>query len=252
MKNYILIRGLTREACHWYDLPERFENAHSDVKVFCLDLPGAGKFFKDKFPLSTDALLIEIYNEIKKIKAENDGSFHVMTISLGGMIVMLLQEKYPDLFESSIIINSSARDISPVHHRMQIKALKSVIKTPFIKDIKKRELNILEFTSNLRTQNELEKIASFYAKEHSLRPMKIENALRQLVWAAQAKSPHSLPGRVLFVASKADKLAHYSCSEKLADKFKKDLVLHSEAGHDLPLDCGDWLIEQISTFDNLN
>lgn len=245
MKNIVLIRGLTREACHWHDFPSLLEKSSPDVRVHFIDLPGSGVYFKEKFPLTTSSLIDFLHQKLNSIKKEFDGDYHVMTISLGGMVVMKWVEKYSHDFESAIIINSSAKDLSPIKDRLQLQIWKDIIRTPFISDLVKRERNILSFTSNLRSDWELDEIASFYAQESKKRPMSLENSLRQLLWAAGAKSPKTLPIKAIFIASKGDKLAHFSCSERLADKLNKEVILHENAGHDLPLDAPEWLIEKV-------
>jgi len=248
VKNYILIRGLTREACHWHDFPSKLESSDSSIRVHFIDLPGSGIHHKIKFPLITRSLVGFLHQQLEELKSQNSGEFHAITISLGGMVLMKWIEKYENDFESAIIINSSAKDLSPIHHRLQLKVWKDILKTPFIRDITTRERSILSFTSNMRESEELDEIAKHYASEYYKRPMSLQNSIRQLLWAAKVKSPHKLSLKTVFIASKGDKLAHYSCSERLAQKLNKEVHLHEHAGHDLPLDCGEWLVEKIRKF----
>ena len=49
----------------------------------------------------------------------------------------------------------------------------------------------------------------------------------------------------LVLASKADRFTNYKCSERLAEKYNATLRLHEKAGHDLPLDDPQWIIDRV-------
>jgi hypothetical protein len=45
-----------------------------------------------------------------------------------------------------------------------------------------------------------------------------------------------------------DRLAHPTCSGRLAEALAAPLVVHPTAGHELPLDDPDWLLAQLHDF----
>ena len=70
--------------------------------------------------------------------------------------------------------------------------------------------------------------------------------LRQLAAAARYAPPAKPPATpLLLLASAGDSLVSPHCSERLAEQWKLALRLHPNAGHDLPLDDPDWVVEQI-------
>ena len=84
------------------------------------------------------------------------------------------------------------------------------------------------------------------------RPVSTSNALRQLVAAARYTAPASPPaggtppsGRFLLLASRQDRLVSSRCSQAIAKAWQVPLRWHPWAGHDLPLDDGQWVIEQV-------
>jgi pimeloyl-ACP methyl ester carboxylesterase len=77
--------------------------------------------------------------------------------------------------------------------------------------------------------------------------MRLQNVLRQLIAALGASvSPqtlHKIP--FLILGSEKDRLVDPQCSRDAAKALLAQLVMHPSAGHDLPLDDPDWVIEQI-------
>ena len=78
------------------------------------------------------------------------------------------------------------------------------------------------------------------------RPVSAINALRQLVAAARYRAPTVAPSPpVLLLASQNDHLVNSRCSLAIADAWHCALALRPDAGHDLPLDAPQWVIEQV-------
>ena len=247
MKNILLLRGLTRQKAHWYDFPKKLEKA-SGYRVFHLELPGAGKYSQVVFPLKTEALVQFLNKQIEEFKKENEGEWHLVTISLGGMVALRYLECFPNSVSSACIINSSARDLSPIHHRMQLGVWKKILKVPFTKDAREQEENILSMVTNLLSEKKFKKVVDQFEKVQQENPMTLENKLRQLLWAYKNSSPKKIETPLYFLASRDDKLVNFSCSKELAHKYKSKIDYHATAGHDLPLDDSEWVIEKIKNF----
>jgi pimeloyl-ACP methyl ester carboxylesterase len=111
-----------------------------------------------------------------------------------------------------------------------------------------RESVILRLTSRLKDRpGEREAILeqwTAYAEEY---PVTRTNMLRQLRAAAGYRAPQSAPAcPVLLLAARQDQLVNAKCSESLARHWRCPLKVHPAAGHDIPLDDGIWVTQQIN------
>lgn len=73
-------------------------------------------------------------------------------------------------------------------------------------------------------------------------------AVRQLHAAVRYRiqSPPRVP--ILLLASRHDRLVDVRCSHSIARAWRCDLHEHPSAGHDLPLDDPDWVVEHVATW----
>jgi pimeloyl-[acyl-carrier protein] methyl ester esterase len=76
-------------------------------------------------------------------------------------------------------------------------------------------------------------------------PIKSANFARQLLLSTQANFKNIPKCPKLILCSKADRLVHYTCSEDIAKTWNCQIEHHNQAGHDLPLDDTNWIINQI-------
>ncbi|MDO8778390.1 MAG: alpha/beta hydrolase, partial [Burkholderiaceae bacterium] len=78
------------------------------------------------------------------------------------------------------------------------------------------------------------------------RPVSRLNALRQLIAAARYRASLIRPPvPTLVLASARDRLVSVECSLALARQWQCALRVHPGAGHDLPLDDGPWVAQQV-------
>jgi pimeloyl-ACP methyl ester carboxylesterase len=78
-------------------------------------------------------------------------------------------------------------------------------------------------------------------------PVRRANALRQLYSAARYRTPPVQPAvPLLILCSAGDRLVDPRCSLRLAAAWGAPVAVHSDAGHDLPLDDGAWVIAQVA------
>ena len=78
------------------------------------------------------------------------------------------------------------------------------------------------------------------------RPVRATNVLRQLAAAARYRAPPTPPPvPTLLLASTHDRLVSCACSRALARAWRCALVEHPHAGHDLPLDDPQWVVQQV-------
>ena len=243
-EHWVFLRGLVREQRHWEDFPHRFNEVFPSARVHLVDLPGNGDLYYRRSPLTVSAMVDAVRAELTTRNI--NGPISVLAISLGGMVAIDWMKRFPSEIQQAVIINTSLRGMGSFAERLIPENYWEIFKritlnpTPLA-----REKTILAISSNLyRHKEALAYKWVSYAKE---RPVSEKNAIRQLLAATRYKAPKSCPhDRVLLLASKQDRLVSVRCSEKLAQAWQWPLRIHPIAGHDLPLDDSNWILQQIS------
>ncbi len=239
--NWIFLRGLTRGNIHWGAFPDLFLAANPGAQVEYLEIPGNGELSSELTP--TDPKVVIEYLKQKSHLAKNNTTYHLCGISLGGMVALKWAQMYPDQVESVTVINSSLSQYSAFYQRLRPDNYSKLLGALFEKDTYKQEEAILKITSNKFEQNE--KYLSFFARFALVHKVTRSNFFRQLILAKNIHL-HQFPNMKLNVLSSAkDRLVHSSCSGEISKGLKGNLVVHPTAGHDLPLDEPQWLIEQL-------
>lgn len=245
-RNWLLLRGLAREERHWGAFPQMLEEQAPPLKTHFLELPGVGKKANQEAFANIEDYTNQLRDEWLELKKENEGGWGVMAISMGGMIGMDWCKRFPHDMEALILINSSAGNLSPPHHRFSPKATGTVLKLFFREDYEEREEAILSLTTNmLKITNDIIKKNAEFSKDS---PISRASFLKQMFAASRFKVPNDLKARLLILAAKKDRLASYKCSQAIARHFNEKIYLHKEAGHDLPLDDPQWIIDHIKKF----
>jgi len=254
VEDCILLRGLARASGHWGDFPALLQKSLPHVRVHTIDLPGAGIYSGMKSPLT----ISEITNFLREKVQEEDRYFrsqkqpaiervHLIATSLGGMVAADWMQRYSDDFVTCTVINSSFRNFSPIYRRLSPPSYRFLAEAMWSGDTLARESVILRMISNRPEIYEAK--AKEWAEISDQRPMSRENALRQLVAAARfscdLKHP---PCPVLVLNSRRDRMVSPSCSEAIASRWGAELRQHPTAGHDLPLDEPQWVVERIKEF----
>lgn len=247
--NWILLRGLTREARHWGDFPQILKDQGIAESVYTLDAPGVGLKNDQVSPVNIKNYVKYLRPEFQTILRQNPGAWGILGISMGAMIAMKWIELYPQDFQVGVMINTSAANFSSPIKRMSLKTIKSAAALFFSKSLEEREKFVYQITTNLESHNELSKVAEWvkYAREN---PVSKASFLSQLIAAGKFTAPPRLGIPTLFLVSEKDQLADSACGKKLAKHFNARVDVHPEAGHDLPLDDPDWICQQIQAFLN--
>ena len=234
---WILIRGLTRGTFHWFDFPNQLKQAFPNDLVITLEVPGNGALSHIAFPDSLKSC-------VEKLKSQLPPStlkYNLIGISLGGMIVSQWSKMYPDEVDKLVLINSSF-SISPFYHRLKIHNYGQIIKIMVNPTAEKIERFVLSTTCNNPIwKNRLSECIEFQ-KNH---PIQIKNLIRQLLIANRAQFNSKPNSKCLILAGQKDRLVNYKCSLDIAAKWGLSAQIHPTAGHDLPLDAPEWIIEQI-------
>lgn len=142
-----------------------------------------------------------------------------------------------------MLVNTSLRPFSPPHWRLRPAVwpalLRMLMKPPAPREI---ERTILKLTSRSAPETVLDDWAAWRLSH----PVSPANALRQLAAAARYRAPPTAPDVPLLIVNGAgDQLVDPRCSQRLAAAWDRELAVHPTAGHDLPLDAGDWLADTV-------
>ncbi len=236
-----LVIGLTKEGAHWDDtFVENLKKKFNTDDVITVDLPGSGQFLDKKSPLSMEGIVKETRAHYSKF-LQGDSHNIMVSVSLGGMVATEWIKHYPADFEKFVIINSSFRGFSPVHKRVQPWAMKKFFNVFLAGTDEDREHHVIDLCSNNadmydHTKHKWVKLA----KEGS---MAKSNIVRQLLAATRYSPDHKPEIPTLIIAARHDKLAHFSCSESLQEKWNKDLHIFEQEhiGHGAHIDAPDEL-----------
>jgi len=243
MSTWILLRGLTRESRHWGRFPEALREAVTAARVVALDLPGNGVLHATKSPLS-----IEATTEYCRAELRERGSappFYLLAMSLGAMVTVAWASRHPEELRGCVLINTSLRPFSPFYWRLRPANYATLLRLLLLEPTaREREEAILRLTSR-HSQSTASVLKDWIAwrNEH---PVSCANTLRQLIAAARYRSPRTRPApRMLVLTSTHDELVDTRCSRALALAWNCDTAAHPNAGHDIALDDGRWVANEV-------
>lgn len=235
-RGWFLLRGLVRECRHWGDFPERLA-ARVGEPVRCLELPGNGVHHRQQSPVSIAAMLEQVRSE-----AGPGAPVHLLGLSMGGMIAAEWAARYPREVAGLVLVNSST-GLSPFWQRLRPAALPPLLLALLLPRAQ-REALVYRLTCARRqdcraTLQRWRHYANQYPVAHG-------NFVRQLRAAARYRVPPRPAGiRPLILCSRGDRLVDARCSHALARYWHTDLREHPWAGHDLPHDDPDWLLNEL-------
>lgn len=237
----LLLRGLLRESRHWLDFPSLLSDK-LQRPVFTLDLPGCGELYQQKSAASIPALRASLQQQwAQRYPLYQGQALHLVAISMGGMLALDWALNTPAQVKSVTLINSSSAGLNPFWQRLQPRNYLKIFLCLFAGPLQREEL-IWQMTVNSALKPNVLRQWQRWAIEN---PVSRSNALRQL-WAASRFRLTQKPDCPVFVVSGLnDQLVSPRCSQALATQLYAPLLTHADAGHDLPLECADWLISQL-------
>jgi pimeloyl-ACP methyl ester carboxylesterase len=253
--HWILLRGLAREARHWGRFNEQLAQAMGPgAKVDAIDLPGAGRFSEMRSPTSMHQIAEFIrlkFHEIRNRQRERGempaAKSHLVAISLGAMVATEWVNRWREDFSSLVLINTSFNGFSPLYQRLRPEAYWHLLKAAGSQDMREREAHILRLICNRPDVREM--LLEEWTAIQQNRPVSLENVIRQLAAAARFTPPTRAPGLpTLILGSGGDRMVAPSCSEAIAAKWQVEFDRHPTAGHDLPLDEPDWVLQRLARF----
>lgn len=244
MTTWVLLRGLTREAGHWGDFAQLLAGRlDATDAVVALDLPGNGTRHANNSPANVPAMAAVCRQDLADRGLRPP--FVFVGMSLGGLVALHGAYAFADEVSGGVLINSSLRGhgafwqrLRPLNYARLCRLLLPLL-SPY-----ERERQVLLMTSAdpRRHAGVLEHWGAMAVQ----RPVSRSNALMQLTAAARYVPPAKPPAvPLLLLASAGDRLVSPHCSARLAAHWELPLRLHPDAGHDLPLDDPEWVVQQI-------
>lgn len=232
---------------HWADFPERMKKAFPQDHIELLEIPGNGTLNGEKSPL-TILDMVQSFRRQSTLIRENR-KVHILAISMGAMMAAEWALRYPQEVERLVLINSSSATHSKFYERLQPKnyfkilALASSFKNKSSHAVEDLEREILAMTANSSERRAY--ALPLWTAESTAHPITLQNFVRQL-WAANAyRFPPKAPVPSLILSCENDHFVSVSCSKALAKAWECPIYIHPWAGHDLPLDDPDWVLEKL-------
>ena len=245
MTTWVLLRGLMREARHWGEFPTLFQDAIGAQHLVTLDFPGNGRLHAQSSATSVTEMANYCHTQLRQLGYSPP--YHVLALSLGAMVAVAWSELYPAELEKMVLINTSMAPYNPFYHRLRPTNYPALIRFLLYRSAVQRESLVLQLTSSLKIHSKHKQAIleqwTAYAREC---PVTRANTLRQLQAAVSYRAAQTVPPiPVLLLAGQQDQLVNVKCSLTLAQHWRCAIRLHPTAGHDLPLDDGDWVTQQV-------
>lgn len=236
-EHFVLIRGLLREARHWGKFITDLQHHFPDAIISTPDIPGNGLRYHETSP-RTIAGITEALRQL----TSSSQPVKLISLSMGGMIAIDWMTRYPDEVEGTVLINTSARPLSPFYHRLRWAAYPHVLRM-ILHSAAQKEADILKLTSNRHHHDN--RLLEFWQQWQQQYPVSKASGRNQFLAAVKFSIFTKPQQPLLVVTSRGDRLVDYRCSLKLAQAWGADYAQHETAGHDLPLDDSVWLINVI-------
>jgi pimeloyl-ACP methyl ester carboxylesterase len=238
----VLLRGLGRSHGHWGDFVARFRAAWPSVEVHTPELPGCGSRHRERSPADVAGTLAAVREVVPP-----GGPRWVLGLSLGGMVAYEWGRRYPQEIAGLVLVNSSLGGWSPPWRRLRLSAAGQLLAVAVTADPLARERRIYDLTSNRPAR--AAELSAAWAELARRQPVRRSNAARQLLAAVRYRARPLGAVPLLVLASATDRMVDPSASRAIARHVPgATLVEHASAGHDLPLDEPDWILERLAAW----
>ncbi len=243
MATWIILRGLTRETAHWGSFPQYLGHVLPDARIIALDLPGNGTLHQQRSPLNIAALVEFCRFEMARLGLAPP--YHLLAMSMGAMVAAQWACEVPQEVAAAVLINTSFRPFNPVYQRLRPANWGTLLRLALLPlSPENIERSVMHMTSQ-RGATHADELATWIHVRRQ-RPVQASNALRQLLCAARFIARHQPPEvPVLLLGSRLDQLVDVQCTLRIAQHWGCSMALHTSAGHDLPLDDPQWVVQQV-------
>jgi pimeloyl-ACP methyl ester carboxylesterase len=237
---WIMLRGLGRESAHWMEFVAQLRQRIPECRIECIDWPGNGEYAHSRSPCT----IADGVAHLRQVCVERQlkPPYVLVGISMGGMAAIDWLAHFPEEITHAHVINTSIGGISYWYERMRIGSLLKLLTSA--RTVRGRERAVAEVTLSPVSVNDA--IIDHWVTIAANHPVVRSNLLRQ-IWSASHFSLRrpEYADRLTVYVSGEDRLVNPECSRDMARLWNVELVEHATAGHDLPLDDGDWLLEQL-------
>jgi pimeloyl-ACP methyl ester carboxylesterase len=241
MTNWIFLRGLSRDSRHWGHFIVDFQRALPGHSITALDLAGNGMLHQQSSPARVHEMVTDCRTQLacQEVKPP----YHLLALSLGAMVALAWAQAYPHEVSGQVLINTSLRPFNPFFQRLRpanyLRLMHLLVANAGPCEW---ERAILHMTSTRQDAS----VLPLWVAWRQANPVSRLNSLRQLTAAARFMAPLDPPSPpTLLLASAQDRLVSVCCSRELARRWSCPLVEHASAGHDIPLDDGPWVADQV-------
>lgn len=237
---WIVLRGLSREQQHWGTFKPLLQQALSGDDIYYLDLPGCGDQLGQSSPMNVTDIRKHLQQQCL---AQNIAApFNIIGLSLGGMVALDWASSDSKHVNAVVVINSSAKNC-PFYHRLTITAASQAI-AAMAAGLDRREQLFLKMVSHTHGNNR--SVLKQWQAIQRQHPVKRADIVKQLVAAARFQLPAIPEGSEgLVLTSRNDGMVAHQCSIKIANYYHWPMAIHEQAGHDIPLDDPQWVIDKI-------
>lgn len=245
-RTWVLLRGLIREQRHWEGFAEVLAARFPDDRIVTMDLPGNGELWQQNSPTRVEGMVASLRAGLSARGLRPP--FHLLALSLGGMVTVSWMTDYPGEVAGAVLVNSSVARFSPFWQRLKPANYGTILRDGLLtRSLLRKERAILAMTTNLLDDCQRENVAQRWAAYAAERPVSRANSLRQLLAASRFRAPIRLPSGVpvVILNGGGDRLVDPACSRAMARGWGLPLHVHPEAGHDLTLDAGNWVAERL-------
>jgi len=244
---WVLLRGMSRESGHWGPFPvllrEALQSCQPGAQLVLLDLPGNGDHHQETSPMQV-AKMVE-FCRAQLAGGGVTGPVHLLAMSLGVMVSSEWAYRYPHEVSAAVLINTSLRPFSPVYrHAQPFSYLALALLSLTRLGLRRREAKVLSMTTRMLPKPGA--VLDDWVALQRKRPVGLRNTIRQALAAARYRASLIRPKvPLLLLCSRADALVDWRCSQALSRAWGAPLRLHTQAGHDLPLDDGPWVARAV-------
>lgn len=242
--HFILLRGLARESAHWLEFPASLrKELGAGCHIHCIDFPGCGQYHHETALNSIGAMTDHARNELHVRRGLSlNVPIYVLGISMGGMVALDWVQRFPQEIQGVVLINSSSGN-QPFWWRLRPRTWLTMLLALALPTTQ-REALVLHSVSN-RNVDYTQHLQQWLAIQQQ-RPVNRRTIITMLRAAAGFIPQITYFEKGLILTSSQDRLVSCNASRALAQRFQWPLRVHPEAGHDLPMDDGYWVVQQIT------
>lgn len=241
-RKWLFLRGLARGVGHWGSFAQQVQERFPQDEFEFIDLPGNGARFAESSPLRISDYVKDLRSRCSYV--QRGEPFQIFSVSLGSMITVEWMREFPHEVKKAYLVCTSSAGFSPFYERFFVSNIpKGLSVLGRQNDPVVWEKAVLGLIANDHDRREEEMLPMLeYDRANPLQP---QNVIRQLLAASRYRFPDKAPGEVQLIGSYGDRLVSPKCTLRIAEKWGLKATMHPWAGHDIPIDDPQWLMEQL-------